>query len=368
MKMSIKKIVNVLVEWIVRRRSPALAIARIGLSLAVLGFAGELALDLAIPSAQGPITVRITQDGTIELAISNIVGSLGIILILWGAAWEWIRYWREERRIDKKRVIALEVRGLRDTSGSPLAEALPSAIEGQRDSLLVDLRQVRDGVIVDPAEAIAELATLPKELQRRSAGGSRGDISIVYAGLAPVPLTFLTGVLLDDEGAVTVMDWDRFRNCWRSLDGDDDGLRFDVEGLQQVPIGTSSVALAVSVSYEVDLARISGVVSDIPVVEMRLREGSTDAHWSEEKQRELGKQFLDTVISIGNIGVSEIHLFLAAQNSIVFSFGRLYDKRNLPRLTVYQYQKDHGVAFPWGIRMPVMGLSAAEVVRIAPST
>lgn len=363
MKSSYEYFTRQLTDWLFRRRSPALAVAKSGAFLAALGFAASFAVDVAFPSEHGPVTVSVNNNGGIALIVSYTVGFVGVALILFGVVWEWIRWRREERRLDKRRVIVMEVRGLRDTSGTPLAAAVPTTIEGRRDSVLVDLRQIRDGVLVDPEAAITELSSLPKELERRFAEVDRGDVTLVYAGLAPVPLTFLTGVLLDDEGAITVMDWDRILTRWRSLDAEDDGLRFDIIGLQHVPVGAARVALAVTGSYAVDVARIGEAIPEMPLVEMRLREGSTDAHWSEAKQQALGKQFLDTVIALANLGVSELHLFLAAQNSLVFSFGRLYDKRNLPKITVYQYEKGQNVAFPWGVRMPVAGSATAQVVR-----
>jgi len=363
MKATSEYFMRQLADWLFRRRSPALAVAKFGALLATLGFGASFAVDIAFPSESGPVTISVNNNGGIALIVAYTVGSVGIALVLFGVVWEWIRWRREERRLDNKRVIVMEVRGLRDTSGTPLTAAVPPAIEGRRDSVLVNLRQIRDGVLVDPEAAIAELCTLPKELERRFADVDRGDVALVYAGLAPVPLTFLTGVLLDDEGAITVMDWDRILARWRSLDAEDDALRFDIIGLQHVSAGASRVALAVSGSYAVDVARIGEAIPEMPLVEMRLRDGSTDAHWSEAKQQALGKQFLDTVIALANLGVAELHLFLAAPNSLVFSFGRLYDKRNLPRITVYQYEKGQVVAFPWGIRMPVAGQPTAEVIR-----
>lgn len=350
-------------DWLFRRRSPGFLFMRTGTLLATLGFAAGFAVDFAFPSDRGPITISVNNSGGVALVVSYTIGVVGLVLILFGGVLEWVRYWREERRLDKKRVIALEVRGLRDTSGTPLSAAVPPTIEGRRESLLVDLRQIHDGVMVAPEAAIAELSTLPKELERRFAEGDRSDVTLVYGGLAPVPLTFLTGVLLDDEDAVTVMDWDRILERWRSIDAEDDGLRFEILGLKHVPVGTSRVALAVSVSYAVDVSGVAGAIPEMPMVEMRLREGTTDAHWSEVKQQALGQQFLNTIIELGNRGVSELHLFLAAQNSLVFAFGRLYDKRNLPCVTVYQYQRDQSPVFPWGIRMPVAGRTMGKVVR-----
>jgi IS1 family transposase len=77
----------------------------------------------------------------------------------------------------------------------------------------------------------------------------------------------------------------------------------------------------------------------------------------------LAQQFLDVAVQIGNLGVRRILLFLAAPNSVVFRFGRLYDKRNLPEIIVYQYQRELRPPFPWGISMPVAGRIIADVMR-----
>ncbi len=179
----------------------------------------------------------------------------------------------------------------------------------------------------------------------------------------PVPFTFLTGVLMDDEGTVFILDWDRHAEAWRELDGADDGKRFHIPDLaREIPDGTKETAMAVSVSYGVIADDVRARVGDMPLVELKLDGGSPDCHWSEHKQRALGQQFLDTAIGLSNRGVQRIHLFLAAQNSVAFRFGRLYDKRNLPKVVVYQYQKDSASAYPWGVLMPVSGVARPAIL------
>ena len=317
-------------------------------------------MSVSIPTQHGPFSIRFDSEGGTPMLISYGLFALAIGLCIFGFIW----FRADERRLARKKVIVVEARGLRDLSGTPLHEAVPEKLEGRRDPVLVDLRQrVKDGVIGDPRAAIDRLVSLPTDLERRESGLDRRDITYVYGGLAPVPLTFLTGVLMDDEGSVVVMDWDRHAENWRTLDGDDDGQRFSVTGIDTVPAGATDVALTVSVSYGVDLAGVRQKVGGIPVVEMALASGSPDCHWSEGKQKALGQQFLDTAIVLGNQGVKRVHLFLAAQNSVVFRFGRLYDKRNLPEIIAYQYQREETPPYPWGIRMPVCGVERPELIR-----
>lgn len=159
------------------------------------------------------------------------LAALGFTLVIVGLAWEILHYRSQQRQVARQRVIVIEARGLRDSPGSPLAAEVPADLKGNRDQMVLDFRQrVKDGVIIEPDAAVRQLLSLPLDLSRRVGGLDRSDIGYVYGGLAPVPLTFLTGVMLDDEGPITIMDWDRHRGSWGSLDAVDDGKRFLASG------------------------------------------------------------------------------------------------------------------------------------------
>jgi hypothetical protein len=100
-----------------------------------------------------------------------------------------------------------------------------------------------------------------------------------------------------------------------------------------------------------------------PIVSLSLPELSIDGHWSEEKQSALAQKFFDTMRALCGTGVKRVNLVLAAPNSIVIRFGRIYDKRNLPALTVWQYENGQNPTYPWGVSMPVAGNRAEIVCR-----
>ena len=364
MKILLKHFIRSAIDWLFRRRSPALLIMRLGVACLALAFGAGWVLDVSLPFRDGQVEVGFNSAGGTPVIIVYAAAILGAGLIVIGLVWEIVRYRAEQQRLDRKKVIVVEARGLRDTSGSPLIDALPPRLEGRRDHVLVDLRQrVKDGEIVAPDAVLEDLVSLPADLKRRGNGFDRRDLSLVYGGLTSVPFTFLTGVLMDDEGAVFILDWDRHAEAWRELEGADDGKRFHIPDLaKEIPDGTKEAAMAVSVSYGVIADDVRGRVGDMPLVELGLDGGSPDCHWSEDKQRALGQQFLDTAIGLGNRGVQRIHLFLAAQNSVTFRFGRLYDKRNLPEVVVYQYQRDAAPPYPWGVLMPVSGVTRPTII------
>lgn len=334
------------------------------MGLVGLAFASGWAFSVSVPFEDGQLSFAADSAGGTPAIFTYVSFVIGIGLILVGVTLEVSRHFSERKESARRKVIAIEIRGLRDQPGSPLLDDLPKRVIGKRVPVTLDLRQrVQDGVVVDPDAAIAKLQSLPVQIGNQTSGLDRIDLTYVLGGLAPVPFSFLAGTLIDDEGPLEIFDWDRHNRCWRSLDGIDDGERFHIEGIDEIKRNTEAVALAVSVSYRVDDAAALERTGLSDIVRMTLEGGNPDSHWSIEKQKELGKQFLNTVIAIGNLGVKRIHLFLAAQSSVVFRFGTLYDKRNLPIIQVYQYEKDQEPEYPWSVQMPVAGNEEAKTVR-----
>lgn len=358
--MSIRRAFEV-VLWLIRKRSPALKVMRIGFGCVALAFAAGMLFDVSMPLLGGTLKFRIDTTSGPPAALVSLLASLGLILIVYGLV-----QWRiEQSTASRAKVIAIEGRGLRDTTGTPLVSAIPEAIDGRRHELLVDIRQrIEDGVVSEPSAALTELSTLPRELRRQTDGLDRRDIRLVYGGLMPVPFTFLTGVLLDDEGPIVVLDWDRHAEAWRALDASDDGKRFqsaDLTGLD----GQKEVALVLSASYLINRADVAASIGNLPIVEFRLEGGNPDAHWSEAKQQALGQQFLELMVELGSRGTRRLHLFLACQNSLAFRFGRLYDRRNLPEVAVYQFERGRTPPYPWGVLMPAAGIKNSQIIQTA---
>lgn len=272
----------------------------------------------------------------------------------------WRRLVRDNELRNRKKVIVIEGRGLREDDGFPLTEAVPADIVGNRIGVLLDLRQRRDGIVVDPKELLPDVDSVRRQVQQYAKTSDRRDVTVVYGGLTPVPFTFLSGVIFDDEGQIIVMDWDRNREAWRSLEGPDDEQRFEVEGLAEID-NAKDVLLAVSASYQVRSENIATTFA-YPIVRMTMPDLAS-SHWSQVKQSALATQFFEVLKILEAKGVMTVHLLLAAQNSVVFNLARRYDKRNLPDVIVYQYEGGGKKKFPWGIRMPVHGRRVPTIVR-----
>lgn len=353
-------VVRSTVSWFVRARNAESWIFRGAVLVLVAIHGANWVFKYSGPIGGETGSVEFATAGAVPNSLLWIISIVCIALILGSAVWAWLRYANEQKQLSRKKVFVIEGRGLRDDDGSSLTSAVPDDVVGARIEFMLDLRQRKDGAIVEPEELLPPIAAMKTWLNQAHKGNDRSDLTTVYGGLTPVPLTFLTGLLLDDEGDIVVMDWDRVASRWRLLDGKDDAVRFEIGGIDDIG-AAKEVALAISASYLVKTEDLATTFS-FPVVRMTLPDLQA-SHWSQAKQSALADQFLGILKQLDARGVELIHLVLAAQNSVVFNLARRYDKRNLPKVTVYQFERAHECRYPWGVEMPVAGASAARLVH-----
>jgi hypothetical protein len=296
-----------------------------------------------------------------------ILGTVRLVSLVAFAACLVVGLWKALNGIireSRKKVVCLESRGLLADNTAQLLQQLPRGWGYAHDQSTLELRQSDTGDVFDPAPLIEDIYRATANIRERCAGYDPRDLTVVYGGRSRVPFTFLLGLLIDDLGKINVMDWDRHDSSWRQLDEEDDGDRFTVCGLDTVA-DTSEVVLAVGVSYKPRQDLIQRTFSH-PIVTMMLTAVSSENHWSQRKQNELAKQFLQTAKDLGAIGVRKIHLVLPAANSVVFRLGRAYDIHCLPQLAVYHFDSPRAEnPYPWGVVMPVGDAEKeqAKVVR-----
>lgn len=350
-----------LVRWIFRKRPPWAILLKAGLTLIALAVGGGLALTLGVVDGDQSFDIGIVNDATPSWVTSALfVLGLGLCII---ATVLCVSGWREEQRINAQQLcLVVELRGLRQMPGSPLVDAVRNTTKSACQSLPIDLREsLYDGDITHPGRALDKVRNIHQRIVEASQMRSPSDVSVMFGGLAPVPFTFLAGVLIDDERYVEIWDWNRHKRHWAKLDAHDDGDRFQINGIPEALV-SRPVALCVSVSYEIDTGLVERCIPDACIVSMQLNTRSTDTHWSEQKQQALGQQFVETVLELHRQGVEQIHLFLAAQSSVVFRLGALYDRRNMPTLLVYQYEPAGDAGYPWAVMMPVNGNGEVSIV------
>ena len=332
-----------------------------GVRLLKLG--GPLALVSLGVLASRVLTVHWTGVGSISFDMSDTptwLAAAGFCLgaVLLGFALREREHERakEDRLEARRQHVVLDIRGLRDAPGTP------APIAGPHTTLNVDVREhLLDGVLTRPERAVERVERALEGLAPLVEGRDPGDVAITAVGLAPVPLTFLAGVIADDERRIEILDWDRDANRWRELVDADDGERFD--DVEVVDVEGQRVALCVSVSYRVRPEGVRATVSG-PLVRLDLPDPRPGNHWSQAKQEAWSAQFLNALVALDGAGAASIDLFLAAPQSVVFRFGQRYDKRNLPPVRVHQYQREAAPPYPWSVQMPVAGRARASVVRL----
>ncbi|SDF07386.1 SAVED domain-containing protein [Rhodospira trueperi] len=351
-----------LIDWWFRITAVERYLIGTGVTLLIAIFGGmPLILEL-LRFILGAVPERIFHFEAELETIDVLIFGAALLLIVVGIAFAIARFIREARAQSKLRNIVIEARGLRDDDGNPLADTVAKHQKGTVVPVLLDLRNRLDGQVIAPDRALNDITSMQRSVLQNKMDGDRANLTTVYGGLTSVPYTFLTGILLDDEGNIVTYDWDRTQETWRKVEGPDDGAHFQVDGIEAIG-DAPEVVLATAFSYPIlndDLA----TTFDFPRVKMTLDGMSSDGHWSQQKQNRLAQEFLEVVKNLAGKGVKRLHLVLAAPNSVVFTFGRRYDKRNLPEIVVYQYQRGKPIAYPWGVSMPVAGLDEARVVYV----
>lgn len=365
MKWFLKYFFTKLIDWLFRPKSPEVMAMRISGGLLTALLVGEKISGMIVSatSDKADVSVTLSQGGQLYAHIFNITIIILLVVFFLAFIAIAIKAFREHSTSSKKSVVVIEGRGLRDDDGNPLINALGAEFPKNRISILLDLRQNLDGKIVSPETLLPKVGTTKELLNQVNRGKGRENVSVVYGGLTAVPFTFLTGVELDDESEISIFDWDRTAESWRQLDADDDGKRLSAPDLQTLG-ETENVVLAISVSYPISDDDIA-TSFDYPIVRAELDGASSNSHWSTSKQSALADQFFEISKELSAKGIKNIHLILAAPNSVTFQFGRRYDKRNLPNLVVYQYERSHELKYPWGIQMPIGG-SSTRIIQVPP--
>lgn len=351
-----------LIDWWFRVTTIERFLIGTGVGLLIAIFGGMPLILGILRFALGALPEGVVRFEAALETIDVLIFGVALLLIAAGLAFATARFVGEAQARSKLRNIVIEARGLRDDDGNPLANKVAKHQKGTVVPVLLDLRNRLDGQVIAPERALQEIASMHRSVLQNKKDGDRADLRTIYGGLTSVPYTFLTGVLLDDEGSIITYDWDRAQEAWRKIEGPDDGAQFHVDGVEAIG-GAPEVVLATAFSYPIqddDLA----TTFDLPRIRLNLDGMSSDGHWSQQKQNRLAQEFLEVVKNLAGKGVKRLHLVLAAPNSVVFTFGRRYDKRNLPEIVVYQYERGEPVAYPWGVSMPVAGLDEAKVVYV----
>jgi hypothetical protein len=348
-----------LLNWWTAPRNFGLKAAMVGLPFLLAPNSIDWAIQAVGQFHGGSVNVSI-RSANLPSWLNIACYSVGAILVLGGVALGLIQHWQDRRTLSRRRVVVVEFRGMLDTTDTPLMAAAPAPALSNKEEVLLDVRAFVERGTPEINRAIEVIARLPDRLKEKRVGRDRSDVTVVAGGMMPVPLQVYAGFLLDDEAALTLMDWSRHEGRWGELNQSDDAARFEIDPLPDGAV--TDVVVAVSASYNVDVSGIERTFGRLPVIGVRLQDPVPNALWSTEKQQALAQQFLDVVAQLSGRGVKRIHLVLAAPSSLCMRFGSLYDRRNLPELVIYQYEKSNNPPYPWGLLLPTHGIAKAQLI------
>ncbi|WP_288841658.1 SAVED domain-containing protein [uncultured Deefgea sp.] len=344
----LNRILNILQEFgiLYLRRTPAGMFLKYGVLLMFGGPLLNITVSSSFKDEKGNFIKATLNSSEPIWWISVGCFSLGLIFAAIGG----YLAWQNHRVQQRKRIIAIEIRGLTQSVDSPLVAAIPIRILGQREELLIDVRNLVDGTAAQRQKALNLVNLLPERLTQVKTGRDRSDLSVYAGGVASVPLLFLAGTLLASESAINWMDWDRIALRWvPPSDGQDIGAL--------VPITYStpaeSVVLAMAISYPISEDTLSAAFPNVPVVRMSLATPSLAKVCDESSIQMIVAAFIQTIIALQGQGVRQIHLALAAPSVVSLRLGSCFAPRNMPELIVYQFQQAQvNNPYPWGVRMP----------------
>ncbi len=348
-----------LLEWFTRPRSIGISLLKYGSAFVVSTAGADYAIQFArLSKEDGGWSFSFGTGQGIPFWLTLVFAGTGLALVAAGSIILVADYRRERRR----RLVVIELRGLHASPDSPAVEKVVPTFRGDRRHLSIDFRPQGLEGRVDPAHLLERVSSMRIALHTLVDGADKRDVQVAIGGLAAVPALFLAGMLIDDESHVHLYDWDRSAKCWRALDGSDDSVRFlPPEGV--LPAGAAAEAiLVVEASYAVNQADVTAsFASSLPVIRLRVETPLADRFWSEQKQAALAAQFRDAVQQLSASGVRRLHMVVAAPASLSIRFGMCYDRRLLPDVVVYQFEKGLSNPYPWGLQMPTAGSSARVV-------
>lgn len=349
-------------EWLTRPRNVGLKLMGYGVTLLVATLGVDYLGQIDYRDGERQFSFKFATGDSLPKWVTLAAYGLGALLVVIGLVLVVYSFVANERQASRKLALVVELRGLHASPDTPAKDADLGMLPGRRLGLLLDFRPKNEAELVDPAFALHKVSSMKGALQTHADGRDPGDVAVAVGGLAAVPALFLAGMLLDDESAVTLYDWHRDSKRWRLLDGPDDGKRLMPVNYSALPPEATEAVLAVSLSYLVSLPAVTDSFPTLGVVELRAEDVVADKYWSSEKQQAVVAAFRVVVQELMHRGVHRIHLVLAAPASLSLRLGMSYDRRLMPELLVYQYERTCTPPYPWAFAMPTHGKPDAILV------
>lgn len=347
-----------ILEVYVRKGAAALLIVA-GVTLLTIGAGFDFTIEFFRATVDGDVVSGVLGTADVPVWQRVLAAIVGVILIAFGAFLVLAKHMEATR----KKVTVIEIRGLQDTIDSPLIDAIPTRISGRKSERSYDLRGLINGTNDQLEKALAQINSLPRDIEREKNGLDRKDLSICVGSLASVPFQFLAGTLLTSESKIHWFEWDRTAKRWVQPELCHDTIELNDIDYSSIT-GAEEVVLAGPLSYPILASAFENSFPGLPVVRFEAENPKPGLLLSEDALVCLEQRFSDCLVRLQGMGVQKVHLAIASSGIVSLRMGSIFSPRNMPRMVVYQYQKDDPInSYPWGIEMPDSECSKGKLRR-----
>lgn len=172
------------------------------------------------------------------------------------------------------------------------------------------------------------------------------NATVAYFGLAPIPLAFQLGVLMNNFSKYLVFQFHHEKKIWYKEISPVEGIKFEVSQLelpQKPEKGKGDVFIRVSTSYRIEPQHTLEVLAN-PTNEfdISLKQPHVDSLANQEQIEIVVRTFQSVINAYSNFlpDRDKIHLFISATTGLSFILGTKINPNVCPFVQTYQFSKD----------------------------
>lgn len=308
----------------------------IGFLIIIAVLIGSVSFDIYY-SMQNGETVKLSYTNEIGLSVSLFALTIGFIL-------QSLQIYKDSQ----KRAFIFQHFGASDGKTFNIAKARPLRDKlNVPETYVIDAHQFyKNGSIKYPQEALKRTLSIEGIVQAKSRVEDENS-KYYYGGIAQVPLTFVAGTLFENTRNIQIYDWNRVNEKTYLIENGGKPLNFVVEEPKK-PLG-NKIIIEVALTYPIDHNNTVDTIGDLPTIKIQAKNLEIDNTSTKEAQESVYKEFHRLLDKYFSSNVNEIHVFVSAQNSMVFQLGRQLNKRVHKEIIVWQYEAQNEHPNPWGV-------------------
>lgn len=330
-------------------RNPGSAAISAGLFILVLLLSANYAAKIGVNLVWLKVDATASTQSPSPAWESALLG-LATFLIVSGMAWLFYCAHRQSKRDDeeneRKVVFCVQFDAYNEIIPALLSAEVPTEIKGKRIQILLHKRDALVGGygVEDVAH---EVMYIKNTLLQHAAGLNLGDISVCAGGMAPVPLLFMLGNVLEDDRKINWAEWERKIGKWL---WSSDGIPVQTWSMPTLDaIQTSDVVLRSGITYPIAAQDVSKAFPNHHVVVWEPKENLFQVVFDEASCIAICDEFKNLMRQLSSKGVKRVHFLLACSTALTMRLGSVLDPRNMPDVIVYQYEKNSDLVYVWGL-------------------